>query len=105
MSERLIEMISHANTFIALPDGLGTLEEILIVVLWTNLNIHLTPAGQLNVDHFFDFLFIFFTDVKRLAFFSKSPSDIFIYSQIANELINHLQAYEPKIDPILSKLD
>ena len=32
MSERLTEMINHADTFIALPWGLGTLEEILIVV-------------------------------------------------------------------------
>ena len=57
------------------------------------------------MDRFFDFLFIFLADIKRLGFLAKSPSDIFVCSQTADELIDRLQAYEPKIDPILSKLD
>ena len=105
MSEKLNEMINHVDAFIALPEGLGTLEEILTVESWANLNIHKKPIGLLNVDHFFDFLFIFLADIKRLGFLTKSPSDIFLCSQTADELIDRLQAYEPKIDPILSKLD
>ena len=81
------------------------MEEILTVVSWANLNIHQKPIGLLNVDRFFDFLFIFLADIKRLGFPTKSPSDIFVCSQTADELIDRLQAYEPKIDPILSKLD
>ena len=60
---------------------------------------------MLNIDRFFDFLFIFLIDVKRLGFLSKSPSDILVCSQTADEFIDRLQAYEPKIDPILFKLD
>ena len=105
MSERLTEMINHVDAFIALPGGLGTLEEILTVVSWANLNIHQKPIGLLNVERFFNFLFIFFADIKRLGFLTKLPSDIFICSQTADKLIDRLQAYEPKIDPILSKLD
>ena len=40
MSERLTEMINHADAFIALPGGLRTLEEIFIFTSWENLNIH-----------------------------------------------------------------
>ena len=40
MSERLVKMINRVDTFIALPGGLGTLEEIFIVLSWANLNIH-----------------------------------------------------------------
>ena len=72
MSERLTEMINHADAFITLPGGLGTLEEILTVVSWANLNIHQKPIGLLNVDYFFDFLFIFLIDIKRLGFLTKS---------------------------------
>ena len=57
------------------------------------------------MDRFFDFLFISLADIKRLGFLMKSPSDIFVCSQTTDELIDRLQAYEPKIDPILSKLD
>ena len=81
------------------------MEEILTVVSWANLNIHQKTIGLLNVEHFFDFLFIFLADIKRLGFLTKSPGDIFICSQTVDELIDRLQAYEPKIDPILSKLD
>ena len=55
MSERFTEMINHADAFIALPGGLGTLEEILTVVSWANLNIHQKPIGLLNVERFFRF--------------------------------------------------
>ena len=55
---------------------------------------------------FFRFsVFFFFADIKRLGFLTKSPGDIFICSQTEDELIDRLQAYEPKIDPILSKLN
>ena len=81
------------------------MEEILTVVSWANLNIHQKPIGLLNVERFFDFVFIFFSDIKRLGFLTKSPGDIFICSQTADELIDCLQAYEQKIDLILSKLD
>ena len=54
---------------------------------------------------FLIFCLFFFADIKRLGFLTKSLGDIFICSQTADELIDHLQAYEPKIDPILSKLD
>ena len=53
MSERFTEMINHADAFIALPGGLGTLEDIIIVASWANLDIHRKPTGLLNVNHFF----------------------------------------------------
>ena len=105
MSERFTEMINHADAFIALPGGLGTLEDIITVASWANLDIHRKPTGLLNVNHFFDFLLVFLDDAKRLGFLSKSTSDIFLSAEKADDLIDQLLAYEPKIDPILSKLD
>jgi predicted Rossmann-fold nucleotide-binding protein len=40
MSERLFVMFEHADTFIALPGSLGTLEEIFHISFWVQLNIH-----------------------------------------------------------------
>ena len=53
MSERFTEMINHADAFIALPGGLGTLEEIITIVLWANLDIYRKPTRVLNVFFLF----------------------------------------------------
>ena len=65
MSERLTEMINHADAFIALLGGLGTLEEILTVVSWANLNIHQKPILLLNVDLFFFIFCLYFLQILR----------------------------------------
>ena len=78
MSERLTEMINHADAFIALPGGLGTLEEILTVVSWANLNIHQKPIGLLNVDHFSIFC-LYFLQILRDWDSLRSHPVIFLY--------------------------
>ena len=55
MSERFTEMINHVDAFIALPGGLGTLEDIITIASWANLDIHRKPIGLLNENHFFLF--------------------------------------------------
>ena len=50
MSERLNTMFKHADAFIALPSGLGTLEEIFHISSWAQLHIHHKPIGLLNVN-------------------------------------------------------
>jgi hypothetical protein len=50
MHERKALMASLADGFVALPGGLGTLEEILEVFTWAQLGIHQKPVGLVNVD-------------------------------------------------------
>jgi len=45
-------MFEHVDAFIALPVGLGTLEEIFHMSSWAQLNIHQKPIGLLNVNGF-----------------------------------------------------
>jgi len=52
MSERLSVMFNHADAFIALPGGLGNLEEIFHISSWAQLNIHQKPIGLLNINSF-----------------------------------------------------
>jgi hypothetical protein len=49
MHERKVLMASLADGFVALPGGLGTLEEILEVFTWAQLGIHRKPVGLLDV--------------------------------------------------------
>ena len=52
-------MLYNAHAFIALPGGLGTLEEVFNIVSWAHLNIHKKPLGLLNVNSFYDGLMSF----------------------------------------------
>ena len=104
MSERLVEMINRADAFIALPGGLGTLEEIFIVLSWANLNIHQKPLGLFNVDGFYDFLYVFLEDNRRNGFITKPINELLFTARTAQDLIDQILAFEPHTDPILSKI-
>jgi uncharacterized protein (TIGR00730 family) len=54
MHERKALMGELSDAFIALPGGFGTLEELMEVITWSQLGIHLKPCGILNVAGFFD---------------------------------------------------
>ena len=104
MSERLVEMINRADAFIALPGGLGTLEEIFIVLSWANLNIHQKPIGLYNVDGFYDFLCVFLEDARRNGFVTKPLKELLFTTRTVQDLFDQILAFEPQIDPILSKI-
>ncbi len=59
MHERKAKMAELSDGFIALPGGLGTLEELFEVVTWRQLGLHEKPCGLLNVDGYFDHLLAF----------------------------------------------
>lgn len=56
MHERKALMGSLSDGFVALPGGLGTLEEFFEVLTWNQLGIHAKPCGLLNIDGFYDSL-------------------------------------------------
>ncbi|MRW94203.1 TIGR00730 family Rossman fold protein [Duganella sp. FT80W] len=54
MHERKAMMAQLADGFIAMPGGMGTLEELFEMLTWSQLGIHAKPIGLLNVDGFYD---------------------------------------------------
>lgn len=54
MHERKQLMYDLADAFIALPGGLGTLEELAEVATWSQLGLHTKPVVLLDVDGFWD---------------------------------------------------
>jgi len=86
MHERKVEMAKRVGSFIGLPGGFGTFEEVMEVTTWTQLNIHCKPVILLNVRNFFSPLrdlihtaiesgFIPKTNVGLITFVD-GPSDI-----------------------------
>jgi uncharacterized protein (TIGR00730 family) len=54
MHERKHLMASRADAFLALPGGIGTLEEIMEVFVWTQLGLHPKPCALFNLKGFYD---------------------------------------------------
>lgn len=59
MHERKTLMAERADAFVAMPGGLGTLEELFEVLTWAQLGMHAKPVGLLNGAGYFDGLIAF----------------------------------------------
>jgi len=51
MHQRKAKMAELSDGFIALPGGIGTLEELIEIATWQQLCLHQKPTGLLNIDH------------------------------------------------------
>ncbi len=69
MHSRKALMADLADAFIALPGGLGTVEELMEILTWSQLGFHQKPAGILNIAGFFD---------PMLAFLERLSEEEFI---------------------------
>jgi uncharacterized protein (TIGR00730 family) len=70
MHERKQLMAERADAFIALPGGIGTLEEIYEVWSWQQLGYHDKPVALLNVDGYYDALLEFMRTSHERGFVS-----------------------------------
>jgi uncharacterized protein (TIGR00730 family) len=68
MHERKAMMASLADGFIAMPGGMGTLEELFEMLTWSQLGIHAKPVGVLNVEGFYDKLLGFVAHLQEEGF-------------------------------------
>lgn len=72
MHERKALMASLSDGFVALPGGIGTLEEFFEVWTWAQLGYHEKPLGLLDVNGFFSPLLEFLTRASELGFLQPS---------------------------------
>ena len=105
MSDRMNTVFNHADAFIALPGGLGTLEEIFHISSWAQLHIHHKPIGLLNVNGFYDNLLSFLDQAVEQEFLTSSTLQIIISTATAEQLIDQLQSFTPVIDPSMSRIN
>jgi uncharacterized protein (TIGR00730 family) len=71
MHERKRIMAEHADAFLALPGGIGTLEEFFEVWTWRQLGYHDKPVGLLNMNGYYDSLLAFLQTSISSGFMSN----------------------------------
>lgn len=76
MHERKQLMAERAQAFVALPGGIGTLEEFFEVWTWRQLGYHDKPIGLLNAGGYFDALLAFISGAVQHDFMSPSLMDL-----------------------------
>ncbi|KAI9116315.1 hypothetical protein K1719_012482 [Acacia pycnantha] len=93
MHERKSEMAKHADAFIALPGGYGTMEELLEVIAWSEIGIHDKPVGLLNVEGYFNSLLSFFDKGVVEGFIESSARNLVVVADTPAELIHKMEEY------------
>jgi hypothetical protein len=83
-------MAERAKAFIAMPGGIGTLEELYEVWTWRQLGYHAQPIGLLNVDGYFDDLLRFMDRTVSEGFLSESQRNNLIVSADPENLLLQL---------------
>jgi uncharacterized protein (TIGR00730 family) len=104
MHARKEMMASLADAFIALPGGLGTLEEIFEVWTWAQLGIHRKPLGFLEVNGFWSPLMQFLDRSVTAGFLRPQHRAIAFVEGNAEALLQRFAAYEaPSVQKWMTK--
>lgn len=95
MHERKALMAELSNAFIALPGGLGTLEELFEVLTWMQLGIHAKPGGLINVGGYFNGLLEFISHAVDERFLMQEHQSMILADSNIEALLDALEAFVP----------
>jgi uncharacterized protein (TIGR00730 family) len=90
MHERKAMMAERADAFLALPGGIGTLEEFFEVWTWRQLGYHDKPVGLLNMAGFYDSLLTFLKSAVTAGFMNEWQMDLVRTGSDAQALLQEL---------------
>ena len=90
MHERKALMASLSDAFVAMPGGIGTLEELFEVWTWSVLGIHAKPVGLLNVDGYYDDLLRFLDGAVEQGFFHPQHRSRLVSATSPEALLDQL---------------
>ncbi len=90
MHERKQEMFERSKAFIALPGGIGTLEEIVEVWTWAKIGIHKKPIGLINIDGYYDHFLQFIEKMKEDGFLNEEDVTPLVVGKTAEEVVEKI---------------
>ena len=104
MHERKRIMAEHADAFLALPGGIGTLEEFFEVWTWRQLGYHDKPVGLLNLNGYYDSLLTFLESSVKAGFMNEWLMDLIRTGTDAEPLLQAL-VQAAGLSPATTRLD
>ena len=93
MHERKGLMAELSDAFIALPGGLGTIDEIFEMVTWTQLSLHRKPCGLLNVCGYYSKLADFLDYAVSEGFIRKPHRSLILVDESPDVLLKKLDEF------------
>ncbi len=99
MHERKALMAELSDGFIALPGGLGTLEELFEVLTWAQLGYHRKPCGALDVNGYFSLLQAFLDHSTEQGFIRPQHRGILMSAATPAQLLDMFRDWQPAYAP------
>jgi uncharacterized protein (TIGR00730 family) len=104
MHERKALMAELSDGFVALPGGMGTLEELSEVLTWAQLGLHARPVGLLDVGGYYRPLVAFFDQAVAAGFLRPAHRAILQEAEAPERLLDLLAAWRPA-EPVEQVID
>jgi hypothetical protein len=92
MHERKQRMFDLADAFVAMPGGIGTLEEVVEQLTWAQLGRHKKPILILNIDKFWDPLCALLDHMRRLQFIREGLTVNLLVADSPEDVLPQLRA-------------
>lgn len=95
MHQRKEKMADLSDAFIALPGGMGTLEELCEILTWAQLGLHTKPFGLMNTEQYYTSLIHFFDQMVAEKFLTRENREMVLCEGEAKALLDALDSYQP----------
>ncbi len=97
LHERKAVMASLADGFVALPGGLGTLEELAEVMSWAQLDLHDKPCGVLDPTGYFEPLLAFLERAVDEGFLATGQRELLVVARDLDGLLTRFRAHSATV--------
>ncbi len=99
MHERKLKMQEESDAFIALPGGMGTLEELFEIITWLQLGLHQKPIGLLNINGFYNELIKMLETMVRKGFLSMDNYNLLLVDSNPIQLLKKMEEFKTPLQP------
>lgn len=104
MHERKRIMADLSDGFLAMPGGIGTLEELTEIFTWSQLGLHRKPCGLLNVEGYYDYLIRFLDHAVGEGFLRPLQRDALVVGTDPRTMLDEFASYRaPQVGKLIDR--